>query len=339
MTIDNFSDFSIEQLKVTPFLYRLFMKYDEMAKKSGTDIHISGWDSYYLRWHISNNSALEEELRHEISTHCCYCGSTKLVRLSNNHDGNLDVFEYAHWCADCFVKVLNFGYPLNYKDLIGYHSDYGDSISPNLKKIRIRVKNPEKHYDYTCLDNLFIIDGTYYMLTKRPGYKPFDEKGVKIRNSKQIPNCVAWDKAVQMNESFIVPVTPLSVYTGVRDVTHERVYFGDRIVFRLRPIDNPEEWQKSGYEHLHNKWLMGSISLWGGKYPLSKNPEIPILSVGGDMWDWPWKYIECPLNVSINENGRHLTKEDLDLIPYEYRKDLLDLNIEYKDTFGLRLTF
>lgn len=184
--------------------------------------------------HKINTLDIERGLYKAISLTCSRCGTHHTASFRGGYTKYEleETFYLCDYCAslnewDEFKLVelqANF-----YKHDGTYLSDCDRKHRPT----KVRVLNPEGHFDYTHTDMLRVWNKELYMITDRPGYKEYDIKA-QLENAGELFN-----NHRLLKDGYIIKVLFAGIELSIRDIHGERIYTGDIIAHHEQSTYGP----------------------------------------------------------------------------------------------------
>lgn len=208
MKIDRYTQNDIKEY--VPATWGIFIKYDNIAKGHALELELSEDDDTHYsnliyRFNGENKELaglLEKQLRQELEETCCKCGC-KYTTYQSEQSVNCNCITLETWamynkCKKCNTRELLENN--RFKELIICK----DNIDPYLLNEKIKIELPNGDILYVKLSKLTYKDSKFYLIEEP-----------------------------SMSSIPLTEIEPLGMYIGHRDITHERIYSGDILMFSV----------------------------------------------------------------------------------------------------------
>ena len=172
--------------------------------------------------HKINSLDIERGLYKAISLTCSCCGTHHTVAF-RGRDTRYELQEKFYLCDYCasFKEWDEFKLVELQANFYNHDRTYSSDCDRKHRPTKVRVLNPEGHFDYTHTDMLGVWNKELYMITDRPGYKEYDIKA-------QLENAgVLFNNYRLLKEGYIIKVVFAGIELKIRDIHGERIYTGD----------------------------------------------------------------------------------------------------------------
>lgn len=308
-----------------PGHFEILKRYDEKIKSIGGNIIIRTNDNtnyFEYRYQIETSDKNQEkilnsELHNEINSTCSWCGCKKDVQIrSNTFDWSINE---QILCPDCYAFVLYKNAKL--KDLIKLKTECS-SLSEKYRSLKFKIINPQQELDFVKLEKLHYIADKVFLETNREGYLPYKNNiaGVNLQQ-----------------DNFIVEVDPIGVYTGIRDITNERVYTGDIVCHGIDSTKAPEfgindcEFCYKEVRPNHNR--CGHISTREMKIK-----EWCTVNLIDGFWPVPWRALTHPIVIGHHglKHFRKITSE-LNVLPENIKQKVIENIKLFQNDYNVKI--
>ena len=185
--------------------------------------------------HKINSLDLVRGIYKAISSACSCCGTHHTVAFRGGTGVKYELQETFYLCDFC--ASFNVWDEFRLVDLQAnfYNSSrIKSSVSDRKHRpTKVRVLNPECHFDFTHTDMVRVWNNELYMITDRPGYKEYDIKA-QLENVGELFN-----NHRLLKDGYIVKVLFAGIELSIRDIHGERIYTGDIIVHHEQSTFGP----------------------------------------------------------------------------------------------------
>ena len=175
--------------------------------------------------HKINTLDIERGLYKAISLTCSCCGTHHTVSF-RGRDTRYELQETFYLCDYCasFNEWNEFKLIELQANFYNHARTYSSDCDRKHRPTKVRVLNPEGHFDYTRTDMLRVWNKELYMITDRPGYKEYDIKA-QLENAGELFN-----NHRLLKDGYIIKVIFAGTELSIRDIHGERIYTGDILV-------------------------------------------------------------------------------------------------------------
>lgn len=176
--------------------------------------------------HKINSLDIKRGLYEAISLTCSCCGTHHTVTFRRKDPIKYELQETYILCDYCasineWNELRLVDLQANFYNSARINSSYCDRKH---RPTKVRVLNPEGHFDFTHTDMVRVWNKELYMITDRPGYKEYDIKA-QLDNVEDL-----FYNHRLLKDGYIIKVLFAGIELSIRDIHGERIYTGDILV-------------------------------------------------------------------------------------------------------------